>query len=420
MNASSRPASDSSASAPRYGMPLLTALFFGWGLITSLNDVLIPHLKAVFSLNYVQAMLVQFCFFGAYFLVSLPAGQVVRRWGYQRGMVMGLVIAAIGCALFYPAATFQTYGWFLGALFVLASGVTLLQVAANPYVTLLGPEQEASRRLTWTQAFNSLGTTVGPLFGASLILAAADSVAAEATAVRGPYLGLAAALLVIAGVLMVVKLPKVGDTQDARAAANTPPAWRHRHLLLGVLAIFVYVGAEVSIGSFLVSVMSAPDVAGLSGSDAGHMLALYWGGAMVGRFIGAWLMKRMSAARLMTGCAVGAVVLLTVAMLAGGHLTMWALLAIGLCNAIMFPTIFSLALERLGPRTEQGSGLLCMAIVGGALVPLVQGALADSHGLLPSFVVPLVCYVYIAYYAARGHRVVPVATTTPAAAAMRT
>jgi len=393
------------SSSPRYGMPLLTALFFGWGLITSLNDVLIPHLKAVFSLNYVQAMLVQFCFFGAYFLVSLPAGSIVRRWGYQRGMVVGLVIAAMGCALFYPAATFQTYGWFLAALFVLASGVTLLQVAANPYVTLLGPQEQASRRLTWTQAFNSLGTTVGPLFGASLILTAADSVAAEATAVRGPYLGLAAALLAIAVVLMLVRLPKVGADIQTQAAPDTPPAWRHRHLVLGVLAIFVYVGAEVSIGSFLVSVMSAPDVAGLSGSDAGHMLALYWGGAMVGRFLGAWAMQRMSAARLMTGCALGAVVLLTVAMLAGGHLTMWALLAIGLCNAIMFPTIFSLALERLGPRTEQGSGLLCMAIVGGALVPLIQGALADSHGLMASFTVPLVCYVYIAYYAARGHRI---------------
>ncbi|SEK50467.1 MFS transporter, FHS family, L-fucose permease [Roseateles sp. YR242] len=401
-------------------MPLLTALFFGWGLITSLNDVLIPHLKAVFSLNYVQAMLVQFCFFGAYFLVSLPAGAAVRRWGYQRGMVIGLVIAAIGCALFYPAATFQTYGWFLGALFVLASGVTLLQVAANPYVTLLGPEEEASRRLTWTQAFNSLGTTVGPLFGAALILTAAESVAADAQAVRVPYLGLAAALLAIAVVLMVVRLPKVGETQRAQTVDTAPPAWRYRHLVLGVVAIFVYVGAEVSIGSFLVSVMSSPDVAGLSGSDAGHMLALYWGGAMVGRFLGAWAMKRISAARLMTGCAVGAVVLLTVAMLAGGHVTMWALLAIGLCNAIMFPTIFSLALERLGSRTEQGSGLLCMAIVGGALVPLVQGALADSHGLMPSFVVPLVCYIYITYYAARGHRVAVIEPATRATAAVRT
>ena len=388
-------------------MPILTALFFGWGLITSLNDVLIPHLKAVFSLNYVQAMLVQFCFFGAYFLVSLPAGALVRRWGYQRGLVIGLLVAATGCFLFYPAATRQQYGWFLAALFVLASGVTLLQVSANPYVTLLGPEDQAPRRLTWTQAFNSLGTAVGPLFGSLLILTAADSAAAGADAVRGPYLGLAAAFLAFAVALMVVRLPVVAESADASAAAEAPPAWRHRHLVLGVVAIFLYVGAEVSIGSFLVSMMRSPDVAGLSGGDAGQRLSLYWAGAMVGRFIGVAVMRRIAAGPLMAGCALAAVGLLAVAILGHGPAVMWALLAIGLCNAIMFPTIFSLSLDRLGPRTAQGSALLCMAIVGGALVPLVQGALADSHGLHLSFVVPLVCYLYLAHFGARGHRVVP-------------
>jgi len=410
MNATNR-----SVLPPRYSLPLLSALFFGWGLITSLNDVLIPHLKAVFSLNYVQAMLVQFCFFGAYFLVSLPAGALVRRWGYQRGMVIGLVVAAAGCVLFYPAATLKTYSLFLTALFVLAAGITLLQVSANPYVTLLGPEEDASRRLTLTQAFNSLGTTVAPLFGAALILTTADSAIAEAQAVRGPYLGLAAALLLIAGVLMSVRLPKVSQDGLVEHVGDAPPVWRYRHLVFGVIAIFVYVGAEVSIGSFLVSAMTSVDIAGLSSSDAGHMLALYWGGAMVGRFAGALAMKHINAARLMAACAVAAVVLLALAILSHGRITMWALLAVGLCNAIMFPTIFSLALERLGPRTEEGSGLLCMAIVGGALVPLLQGALADSNGLQLSFIVPLACYLFIAYYGASGHRVVLFNTSHEAA-----
>ncbi len=392
-------------SPPRYGMPILTALFFGWGLITSLNDVLIPHLKAVFALTYVQAMLVQFCFFGAYFLVSLPAGALVRRWGYQRGIVTGLLLAATGCLLFYPAATERQYGYFLVALFVLASGVTLLQVSANPYVTLLGPESQASRRLTWTQAFNALGTTVGPLFGAAFILTTADSAVAEAQAVRGPYLGLAASLLVLAAIFAVVRLPAMAQSSDSEMlAVDAQPAWRYRHLLMGVAAIFLYVGAEVSIGSFLVSVMISPDVAGLSEHAAGHRLALYWGGAMVGRFIGALVMKRIAAGQLMAGCAAAATALLAIAITGSGATVMWALLSIGLCNAIMFPTIFSLALDRLGPRTAQGSALLCMAIVGGALVPLVQGAVADHRGLQISFLVPLACYLFLAYFGARGHR----------------
>ncbi len=409
---------NTTAARQSYLAPLivLTSLFFMWGLITSLNDVLIPHLKAAFSLNYVQVMLVNSCFFGAYFVVSLPAGALVERVGYKTGIIIGLAGAALGCILFYPAAALRSYPFFLGALFVLASGITLLQVAANPYVAVLGSPQTASRRLTLTQAFNSLGTTVGPLLGSVLILAGAASFdaatastearVAQAALVQGPYLGLAAALGIIAVLIAIPRLPKIaGITADSAAGtAQHASILGHRHLVLGAVCIFAYVGAEVSIGSFLVNTMVRSDVAGLTPEVAGRFLALYWGGAMVGRFIGAAVMTRVAPARVLACNAAVVVVLLAVAMLASGHVAMWALLGIGLFNSIMFPTIFTLGIAGLGPHTGKGSGLLCMAIVGGAVVPVVQGWFADHASFMYAFTVPLVCYLYIVHYGLKGHR----------------
>jgi MFS transporter, FHS family, L-fucose permease len=394
--------------APSYLGPLiaLTSLFFMWGLITSLNDILIPHLKAAFTLSYVQATLIQFSFFGAYFVMSVPSGWLVERLGYRAGIIIGLAVAGVGCLLFFPAAAAAAYPLFLGALFVLASGITLLQVAANPYVTILGPARSASSRLTLTQAFNSLGTTIGPYVGALLILSSNPGATpdSEAALVQMPYLGLAAVLFAIAAVFMGLKLPVVAGATAAADGVAERSIWSHRHLVLGVVAIFVYVGGEVAIGSLLVNFMADPAIGGLSPDVAGRYLSFYWGGAMVGRFIGAAVMVFVRPGRVLAFNAAVAVLLLIVAMVNGGEIAMWSVLAIGLCNSIMFPTIFALGLQGLGKRTGEGSGLLCMAIVGGAIVPVVQGFFADHIGLLPSFVVPLVCYLFIVFYGLRGHR----------------
>ncbi|UVW30488.1 L-fucose:H+ symporter permease [Massilia sp. H6] len=393
---------------------IVTILFFMWGLLTSLNDVLIPHLKSIYTLTYLEAMLVQFCFFGAYFVVSLPAGALIRKIGYQNGAVTGLSIAAIGCALFYPASQ-GGYGLFLFALFVLASGITILQVAANPFVTVLGPPSTASSRLTLTQAFNSLGTTVAPALGGILILSTvalgADQLAAmsateqaaykaqEAATVQGPYLGLAAALAILAVLFALAKLPKVSHADDGQPAVDGKGgAMAYRHLVLGAVAIFLYVGAEVSIGSFLINFLGEGNIAGLSHADAAQYVSLYWGGALVGRFIGFAVMRYVSPGKILALNALGSILLVLVATFGDGMLAMWALLAVGLCNSIMFPTIFSMALHGLGKFTGQGSGILCMAIVGGAIVPFVQGMFADTIGLQTSFLVPAACYLFILYF----------------------
>lgn len=385
-----------------FALVSLTTLFFMWGFLTSLNDILIPHLKNVFDLNYTQAMLVQFCFFGAYFLVSIPSGTLTSKFGLQRGIVIGLVVAGIGCLLFYPAAVVKSYPLFLGALFVLASGITLLQVSANPFVTLLGDLNTASSRLTMTQAFNSLGTTVAPFFGAYLILAEATDVAANAEAVQIPYLLLAATLFFLAAIFAYLKLPNVLPESSEEKVAGS--AWQYRHLVLGSVGIFVYVGAEVAIGSFIVNYLGEESVAGMEEVEAAKFLGYYWGGAMVGRFIGAVVMQRLSGGILLAFNAVAVIVLLITTMLTTGEVSMWAVLAVGLFNSIMFPTIFSLALTNLGPHSAQGSGILCLAIVGGAIVPLIQGFFADSIGIQMSFIVPLVCYIYIAYYGLIGSK----------------
>jgi MFS transporter, FHS family, L-fucose permease len=411
--------------APSYtpALVVLTTLFFVWGLLTSLNDILVPHLKAIFTLSYLQAMLIQFCFFGAYFLTSLPAGLVVEKIGYRRSIVAGLCAAALGCLGFYPAAAAQSYPLFLAALFVLAAGITQLQVAANPCVASLGSEATSASRLNLSQAFNSLGTTIGPLLGSALILSVGDAAqldsAREIRTVQGPYLGLAALLLVIAVAFSRFRLPERLPEHDGADAARAPrdgglskraaprasKIWRHRHLVLGVVAIFVYVGAEVSIGSFLVSFMAQPEIGALSERAAGNHLALYWGGAMVGRFVGSALLRKFDAGRVLACAALGAVLLLLLTMSASGSVAMWSALAIGLCNSIMFPTIFALAVAELGPRTGEGSGVLCMAIVGGAIVPVVMGYFADHIGLSLSFCVPVVCYAFIVHYGLRGHRI---------------
>ncbi|WP_020655111.1 sugar MFS transporter [Massilia niastensis] len=387
---------------------IVTILFFMWGLITSLNDVLIPHLKAIYTLTYVQAMLVQFCFFGAYFIVSLPAGALIRRIGYQKGAVAGLLIAAVGCALFYPAS-FSGYGVFLLAFFVLASGITVLQVAANPYVAVLGPARTASSRLTLTQAFNSLGTTIGPAVGGLLILSsvgaavgAGTDAGSEAASVRGPYLALAGALALLAVLFLAARLPQIAASEDLPLAGEgRGSALAHRHLVLGAIGIFLYVGAEVSIGSFLINFLGEPHIAGLSHADAAHYVSIYWGGAMVGRFIGFAVMRVVSPGKTLAFNSLAAIALVLAGTFGEGGVAMWAILAVGLCNSIMFPTIFSMALHGLGKYTGQGSGILCMAIVGGALVPFAQGALADALGVQASFLLPAACYAFILYFGAK-------------------
>ncbi|MEW6993057.1 sugar MFS transporter [Colwelliaceae bacterium MEBiC 14330] len=404
-----------SSQSGNYGFALtsLTSLFFMWGFITCLNDILIPHLKGVFNLSYSQAMLVQFCFFGAYFIVSLPAGAIVKKVGYQKGIVCGLIIAAIGCLSFYPAASLHSYPVFLTALFILASGITVLQVSANPFVSMLGDAKTASSRLTMTQAFNSLGTTIAPFFGAFLILneaAHAISPQASAESVQMPYVLLAALLLCLAAIFAWLKLPNLSKSYNDIKPVNAVKegsAWQHSHLVLGAIGIFVYVGAEVSIGSFLVSFLTQPTIAGLDEAEAAHYIAYYFGGAMVGRFIGAAVMQKIAAGKALCFNATMAVLLVLVTVLSSGTVAMVAILLVGLCNSIMFPTIFSLAIQGLGKHTSQASGILCLAIVGGAILPLLQGFLADSIGVQLSFLLPIICYVFIAYYGISGSKIKP-------------
>ncbi|WP_312236227.1 sugar MFS transporter [Stenotrophomonas sp.] len=404
-------------------LAVVTAIFFMWGFLTCLNDILIPHLKAAFALTWVQAMLVQFTFFGAYFLMSLPAGRLVAAVGYKRGIVAGLAIAGVGALLFWPAAHAHVYGLFLGALFVLATGITVLQVAANPYVALLGPEATSSSRLTLAQSMNALGTTIAPLFGGLLILSAAPRTAeelallpqaealayraAEAQSVQVPYFGLAVALFVLAVAIWMFRLPTIPGVEGASASGRgrLGDALRHPNLRYGVLAIFFYVGAEVSIGSVLVNYLSMPGIGeGLTEQEATRYVSLYWGGALVGRLLGAALLTRLDPRRMLGVFAVIVIALLAVTMLGSGNLAKWSVVSIGLFNSIMFPTIFALAIARLGTLTGQGSSLLVMAIVGGAVVPLAMGWLADHHGLQLSFLLPMLCYLYIVFYAWRGSR----------------
>lgn len=405
-------------------MAMVTTLFFMWGFCTVLNDVLIPHLQGIFSLNYVQAMLIQLAFFSSYFIFAQPAGKLVEWIGYQRSMVVGLLTMGVGALIFIPAASLVAYPLFLGAQVVLAAGVTILQVAANPYVTILGPPETASSRLNLTQAFNTLGDTVAPYFGSILILGGAATAARHAAKVNGttialtqveqaasvklPYLVLAGILVLLAVAIALYKFPRLETTRDFRPGGmneKQDSIWNHPHLYLGAIAIFIYVGAEVSIGSFLVKYLADPSIAGLTLESGAKLVAFYWGGMMVGRFVGSALMQRVSAPNLLALAGVGAAILVLASLLGTGHFAEITILAVGLFNSIMFPTIFTLAVAELGPLTGRGAGLLVQGIVGGAVIPILMGYCADHFGVHKSLALPLVCYSFIIYYGLRGYRI---------------
>ena len=404
-------ASIQTASPPRGGnnlaLSVVGALFFMLGFITCLNDILIPHLKAIFNLNYTQAMLVQFCFFTAYAVMSVPMSKLVEKMGYKAGIIGGFLIAALGCILFYPAAASASYPIFLGALFILASGIVLLQVAGNPYVTLLAPKGKESVMLTLIQAFNSLATTVAPPIGAALIFVDATASQAERiSSVQMPYLGLAGFMILLSVLIGLIKLPdarQIAAEQTESSHDGKTSVWQYKHMVLGTIGIFCYVGAEVAIGSLMVNALE--HTAGLSHDKAAGYLSIYWGGAMVGRFIGAGLMNKIAPNNYLAFNAFMAVGLLLLAIAAGGGaVTPWALLLIGFFNSIMFPTIFSLGTKGLGKFTGAASGIISTAIVGGALVPVLQGFVIDHVGLMISYVIPAVCYVYIVFFATRGYK----------------
>jgi FHS family L-fucose permease-like MFS transporter len=385
------------------------ALFFIFGGITSLNDVIIPKLKDLFTLSYAQAMLVQSAFFAAYFIVSLPAASIVRRIGYMRTAVVGLLTMTAGCLLFIPAASSSLFGAFLLALFVLASGITIVQVVANPLISMLGAPQTASSRLTFAQAFNSLGTTVFPYVGAILILgslakvdqATLDAVqlaayrAAESQVVVHTYIGLAIALAIVAAMVWANRSKLAEHTSPQGSILNAFGLLQRPRFAFGTLCIFLYVGAEVAVGSLIVNYLMQFDVLGLGAEEAGKHVPLYWGGAMVGRFLGAYVLRICSPGKVLAVAGGLAALLLLISANSTGVVSGWSLLAIGLVNSIMFPTIFTLASEGLGERTAEGSGLICMAIVGGAIVPLITGFAADMSGLRLSLAVPAVCYLLI-------------------------
>jgi MFS transporter, FHS family, L-fucose permease len=489
---------NTTTSAPEqsYGAPLatVTTLFFMWGFLTCLNDILVPHLKSIFDLNYAEVMLIQFAFFGAYFIFSIPSAKVIDWIGYQRSMVVGLLTMGLGAFLFVPAASVPSFPLFLCALIVLAAGITCLQVAANPYVTVLGKAETASSRLNLTQAFNSLGTFLAPFFGSLLILSAApkttDEIRAlspdalqvyrlhEAATVKSPYVGLGIALVLLAIAIGSFKLPKIEHAQRKVGEKVDDSIWKHQNLIFGAIAIFVYVGAEVSIGSFLVNYFHESEIGALPVKLGASFVAFYWGGAMLGRFIGsnllggakskymsvvtavsialillsypiehqlpagyepgvpnltwlAWLLVagrplialvavasatiailaalrggRMAAKTgiLLGICAISTSVLVAISMLSTGHVAMWSIIFVGFFNSIMFPSIFTLGVAELGPLTGDGSGILIMAIVGGAIIPVTQGWIADHIGIHHAFFLPVLCYLYILFYALSGSK----------------
>lgn len=409
------------SSTNKAALAMMTTLFFMWGFLTVLNDILVPHLKAIFELNYFKVMLIQFAFFSSYFVFALPWGKVIDWIGYQKTMVAGLLTMALGAMLFIPAAGVPSFPLFLGALIVLACGMTALQVAANPYVAVLGPSETASSRLNLAQAFNSLGTTVGPYVGGLLILSAspkgADAIRQmtadalqlyrqqQASSVKLPYLIFGAILLALAVAIGRFKLPAMSEaTHKKQGSEKSASLWRYRHLVLGAVAIFTYVGAEVAIGSFLINYLTQHDIGNISELTASRFVSYYWGGAMVGRFVGSAILQKVKTGRLLGICAIAACLLVLTSMISFGHVAMWSIILVGLFNSIMFPSIFTLGIDKLGPRTGDGSGLLIMAIVGGAIIPIVQGAIADRIGIQHAFFLPALCYVYIVYYAFRGSR----------------
>ena len=394
------------------------ALFFIFGGITSLNDVIIPKLKELFQLNFFQASLVQVWFFVAYAAVGIPGARLVKRIGYMRGAVAGLLLMIVGCLLFIPASRTATFSMFLSAYFVLASGVVLVQIVANPLISLLGPPRTASSRLTFAQAFNSLGTTIFPLFGAILILGSLAAVTAndlsgpaldlyrtrETQAIVNGYLGIAAALAVVAGAVWLFRDRLKGERHEASSLAQGLQLLRRARFGFGAACIFLYVGAEVAIGSFLVSYLVQANVLGLTPGDAGRLIPFYWGGALIGRFAGSAVLRVVSPGKVLAGNALGAIVLIAISVATTGTVSGYALIAVGLMNSIMFPTIFTLASEGLGSRAADGSGIINVAIAGGAVIPALFGAFADGAGLRAAMVLPLVCYAVIAAFGLYARR----------------
>ena len=415
----------SGGSSYKSAFAMVTTLFFIWGFLTSLNDILIPHLKAIFDLNYAQALLIQFAFFTSYAVFGFPSGKVVEWIGYQRTMVIGLFTMALGAILFIPAANLPSYPLFLAALIVLAAGITALQVSANPYVTVLWPAQTASSRLNLSQAFNSLGTTVGPPLGGFLILKGAEKLVVnvhsmspaalhayrlhQAATVKIPYVVFTLVLVLVGLAIALYKFPRIDTTKDFRpikGGGKQHNIWRYRHVVLGAVAIFVYVGAEVSIGSFLINYFGQSYIAGISALAAANLVPFYWGGAMVGRFIGSAVLQKVKTGSLLSLCAIVALLLVLTSMLTFGHVAMWSILLVGLFNSIMFPSIFTLGIAEMGPLTGEASGLLVIAIVGGAIIPELQGILADHIGIHHAFIIPVICYLFILYYGWKGSRVI--------------
>lgn len=420
---------NATAAAPKStytaALAMMTTLFFMWGFLTVLNDVLVPHLKAIFDLNYAQVMLIQFSFFSAYFLFSIPSGKLIDWIGYKRSMVVGLFTMAAGAFLFIAAASVPSFNVFLAALMVLAAGITVLQVAANPYVAVLGPPQTASSRLNLAQAFNSFGTWLAPILGSIFILSAVPKTVDEirqlspgaleayrlheAASVKLPYAGLGLALMALAVAIAAFKLPPIPEAE--RGGVTGPgdvkdKVWRYPHLTLGALAIFLYVGAEVSIGSFLVNYFNQPEIGNLPHQVGARFVSFYWGGAMVGRFVGSWILRKVNAGTLLGITATGACMLVLTSTLTLGHVAMWSIILVGFFNSIMFPSIFTLAIAGLGRLTGAASGVLVTAIVGGAIIPVLQGLLADRIGIHHAFLLPAACYLYIIFYALKGSRIV--------------
>ncbi len=386
------------------------ALFFIFGGITSLNDVIIPKLKELFTLSFFEASLVQFCFFIAYAVIGIPGARFVKKIGYMRGAVAGLLTMMVGCLLFIPASQSAVFGVFLFAYFILATGVVLVQIVANPLISLLGPPQTAHSRLTFAQAFNSLGTTIFPYVGSILILGSLATVTAaqlsgaeldayrtaESGAIVRGYLGLALALAVVAGVVWMFRNRLKGEKHENTSLAEGLALLKRPRFGYGAACIFLYVGAEVAIGSFIVSYLMQADVLNIPEQAAGKLISLYWGGALVGRFIGSGLLRVVSPGLLLATVAAGAITLIAISANTTGEVAGYSLLAVGLMNSIMFPTIFSLACEKLGPRAADGSGIINVAIAGGAIIPAIYGALADRVGLAAALTLPAICYAIIA------------------------
>ena len=407
--ASAGPASKALTS-PGYVVPFITVtvLFFVFGFITTLNMALVPDLRNIFSLPYGWAMLAESAFFLAYFVFSSPSSKVIEWIGYKKTMVVSLFVQVVGCALFIPAAKLVNFPLFLTAVFIVGAGVTALQTSANPYAAILGPEETAPARLTLAQAFNSIGATIAPIVGGAFFLSLSDTTnkAAIANGVRAPYIAIAAGLLVLGLAVIFSHLPAIPGARSAKAAGLDPAAtrsiWSYRHTVLGALGIFFYVGVEVGLASIAVNYFKSQGMDSLK--TASFLVSLYWGGALVGRLLGSWMLTKFKAAKLLSVFGFCASALLLTSMLSSGSVAIWTLVLCGFFNSIMFPNIFALGIAGLGPMTSKGSGLIMTAVVGGAVVPYLIGAAADHVGIQHAFVIPLICYLYIAYYGIWGSK----------------